>query len=608
MAVIKIMDELLANKIAAGEVVEKCASVVKELVENSIDAGSTEIKVELEEAGIKRITVIDNGKGMDKDDAVLAFSRHATSKVSDEDDLFHINTLGFRGEALASICSVSHVELKTSPGELGTEVIINGGKIESVKSGDARKGTSITVTELFYNTPARLKHLKSVYTELANITDYMNKLALSHPDIRFTLKNNDNVILQTDGSNNLLKTIKSIYGLGTVKKMLYIEGENEDYEIEGYISLPEIHRSSRNNMVTIVNGRVVRNAEINKKINDAYHSYKPDNRYPITVLKITVDPTVIDVNIHPTKMDIKFGKMNTLLDLIDSLVKGAITKKVLIPEVEIPDPVDENKEEKEVIKRPELQTLDLGRSFSTYENKNEYANMEEEIITNDDFVKETEEYKIDKNEEYSKDVEDTKNKLPELYPVGLVHGTYIICQNEKGMYMIDQHAAKERCNYEKFKKAMGQTTGNSIQMLFPLTVELANNEFIILKENLDFLRSLDFVIEEFGINSVIIKSHPTWLPKGYENEAIKRIIDIIVNIEKNFSVEKFNESVATMMSCKLAIKANMNITMDEMEALIDDLRKCDNPFNCPHGRPTMIYYSNYDLEKLFKRSGFDTKK
>jgi len=605
VAVIKIMDELLANKIAAGEVVEKCASVVKELVENSIDAGSTEIKVELEEAGIKRITVIDNGKGMDKDDALLAFSRHATSKVSDEDDLFHINTLGFRGEALASICSVSHVELKTSPGDLGTEVIINGGKTECVKSGDARKGTSITVTELFYNTPARLKHLKSVYTELANITDYMNKLALSHPDIRFTLKNNDNIILQTDGSNNLLKTIKSIYGLGTAKKMLYIEGENEDYEIEGYVSLPEIHRSSRNNMVTIVNGRVVRNAEINKKINDAYHSYKPDNRYPITVLKITVDPTVIDVNIHPTKMDIKFGKMDTLLELIDRLVKGAITKKVLIPEVEVPEPIEESKE---VIKRPELQTLDLGRIESSYENKNQYEFIEEEIITNDDFIKEKEEYKVDKNEEYSKDIEDSKNKLPELYPVGLVHGTYIICQNEKGMYMIDQHAAKERCNYEKFKKAMGETTGNSIQMLFPLTVELANNEFIILKENLEFLRSLDFVIEEFGINSVIIKSHPTWLPKGYENEAIKRIIDIIVNIEKNFSVEKFNENVATMMSCKLAIKANMNITIEEMEALINDLRKCDNPFNCPHGRPTMIYYSNYDLEKLFKRSGFDTKK
>lgn len=591
MAVIKVMDELLANKIAAGEVVEKCASVVKELVENSIDAGGNNIIVELEDSGVKRISVIDDGKGMDREDAVLAFSRHATSKVADEDDLFNINTLGFRGEALASICSVSHVHLKTSTGDgVGTEVIINGGKIESVEVGDARKGTNITVTQLFFNTPARLKHLKSLYTELANITDYMNKLALSHPDIRFVLKNNDNIILQTDGSGNLLKTIKSIYGLGTAKKMINIKGENEDYEIEGFISLPEVHRSSRNNMVTIVNGRVVRNSEINKTINDAYHSYKPDNRYPITVLNIVVDPSVIDVNIHPTKMDIKFGKMDTLLELIQKLVNEKIHKKVLIPEADV-----------KIIKpKVEVQTLELNRNESTL--KNDFLNeisYEEEFIINDEL--ET----VCEDENYSEDIKSEKDKLPELYPVGLVHGTYIVCQNEKGMYLIDQHAAKERCNYEKFKKEMGMTSGNSIQMLFPLTIELSNNEFIILKENLDFLRSLDFVIEEFGINSVIIKSHPTWLPKGYENEAIKRIVDIIINIEKNFSVEKFNESVATMMSCKLAIKANMNITMNEMESLIDDLRKCDNPFNCPHGRPTMIFFSNYDLEKLFKRSGFD---
>lgn len=594
MAVIKVMDELLANKIAAGEVVEKCASVVKELVENSIDAGGNNIIVELEDSGVKRISVIDDGKGMDREDAVLAFSRHATSKVADEDDLFNINTLGFRGEALASICSVSHVQLKTSTGDgVGTEVIINGGKIESVATGDARKGTNITVTQLFFNTPARLKHLKSLYTELANITDYMNKLALSHPDIRFVLKNNDNIILQTDGSGNLLKTIKSIYGLGTAKKMINIKGENEDYEIEGFISLPEVHRSSRNNMVTIVNGRVVRNSEINKTINDAYHSYKPDNRYPITVLNIVVDPSVIDVNIHPTKMDIKFGKMDTLLELIQKLVNEKIHKKVLIPEADV-----------KIIKpKVEVQTLELNRNESTF--KNDFLNeksYEEELVINDEF--ET----VCEDENYSEDIKSEKDKLPELYPVGLVHGTYIVCQNEKGMYLIDQHAAKERCNYEKFKREMGKTNGNSIQMLFPLTIELSNNEFIILKENLDFLRSLDFVIEQFGINSVIIKSHPTWLPKGYENEAIKRIVDIIINIEKNFSVEKFNESVATMMSCKLAIKANMNITMNEMEALIDDLRKCDNPFNCPHGRPTMIFFSNYDLEKLFKRSGFDTIK
>jgi len=335
MAVIKIMDEILANKIAAGEVVERCASVVKELVENSIDALSTEIKVELEEAGTKEIKVIDNGKGMDEEDAVLAFSRHATSKIDDEEDLFRLKTLGFRGEALASIAAVSKVDLQTCAGDIGTHVIINGGKIEKKEKGDARKGTSITVSELFYNTPARLKHMKSLYTELASITDYMNKLSLSRPDIRFTLSNNGNIILRTDGSNNVLKAIQSIYGTDVARKMLEIKAENDDYEIEGYISSPEVHRSSRNNMITLVNGRVVRNTLINKVINDSYHSYKPDNRYPITVIHITVDPSVIDVNIHPTKMDIKFSKIDTLLELLEKTIKQRIGNINFIPEVVI---------------------------------------------------------------------------------------------------------------------------------------------------------------------------------------------------------------------------------------------------------------------------------
>ena len=309
MAVIKIMDELLANKIAAGEVVEKCASVVKELVENSIDANSTEIKVELIEAGTKEIKVTDNGKGMDREDATLAFYRHATSKLKKEEDLYRIMTLGFRGEALASIASVSDVTLKTSQGDIGTIVHIKGGITLEVASGDARQGTIICVRDLFYNTPARLKHMKSLYTELANITDYMNKIALSHPEIRFTLINNDSVILRTDGSNNLLKTVHAIYGTEVSRNMLEISGENDDYEINGFISMPFIQRSNRNHIVTLVNGRVVRNQELNKTINDAYHSYKPDNRYPIVVIDITVDPSLIDVNIHPTKMDIKFSNM-----------------------------------------------------------------------------------------------------------------------------------------------------------------------------------------------------------------------------------------------------------------------------------------------------------
>ena len=592
MAIIKVMDEVLANKIAAGEVVEKCASVVKELVENSIDASSKEICVELIDAGVKEIKVTDNGKGMDKDDALLAFSRHATSKIDDEDDLFRLKTLGFRGEALASIAAVSKVDLKTSSGLLGTHICISGGKILSAENGDARRGSTFTISELFYNTPARLKHLNSLYTELANITDYMNKLALSRTDIRFSLYNNNKLILQTDGRGNTLKTIQSIYGNDVARKMLKVEGENADYTIKGFISSPEVHRSTRNNMITIVNGRVVRNNSINKTINDSYHSYKPDNRYPITVLYIEVDPSVIDVNIHPTKMDIKFSKMDTLLSLISEIIKNNITDRNFIPKAPVKDNINNLKPKYEEI------TLNLERDSSSFDLKEENYNEPKLYINNDltdnEIISEEEEV-------YNQYDEQT---MPEMYPVGLVHGTYIICQNEKGMYIIDQHAAKERCNYEKFKKEMGKPNIASTPLLFPIIIELSNTEFMILKENMNILRDLKFKIEEFGINSVIIKEHPTWI-NGDEEETIRKIIEIVINTKKEFSIEKFNEKVATMMSCKKAIKANMNITMEDMEVLISDLRKCKNPYNCPHGRPTTIFYSKYDMEKLFKRSGFD---
>ena len=593
MAIIKVMDELLANKIAAGEVVERCASVVKELVENSIDAGASEIKVLLKDAGTSEIKVVDNGKGMDKDDAVLAFSRHATSKIDDEDDLYRLETLGFRGEALASIAAVSKVDLKTCSSDIGTHVLINGGKILDVSLGDARRGTIITVSELFYNTPARLKHMKSLYTELASITDYMNKLALSHPKIRFILENNDNLILRTDGSGNLLKVIQSIYGNDVVRKMVPVSGENADYEINGYISLPEVHRSSRNNMVTIVNGRVVRNADINRVINEAYHSYKPDNRYPITVLNIAVDPSVIDVNIHPTKMDIKFSKMDTLIELISEIVISKISNRELIPKAFLKEEKEEIEEEKPKYVE---QFIKLDSKGSTIE---EVEIPDDELIVNDeleiDLVSDDDEYKV------------SEKLMPEMYPTGLVHGTYIILENEKGMYLMDLHAAKERCNYERFKKAMGKPIIASTPMLFPITIELTSSEYIILKEHLNLLTDLKFKVEEFGINSIIVKEHPAWLPTNNLEDSIRTIIDVIIK-EKEFSIEKFNEKVATMMSCKHAVRANTHLTIEDMRDLTEDLRNCKNPFNCPHGRPTTIFYSNYDLEKLFKRSGFDTKK
>ena len=582
MSKIKVMDELLANKIAAGEVVERCVNVVKELVENSIDAKSTEIKVDLIDAGTKQIKVTDNGVGMDKEDAVLAFSRHATSKLKTEEDLYRIETLGFRGEALASIASVSEVVLTTCNNEVGTSVIINGGKIESINSSDARIGTVIEINNLFYNTPARLKHLSSLYAELANITDYINKISLSNPDIKFTLTNNGNVLLQTSGNGDLLKVIYAIYGLDITKKMLDIKAENEDYTINGYISLPEVHRSSRNAIVTLVNGRVVRNQELNRIINDSYHSYKPDNRYPVVVLNIEVDPSLIDVNIHPTKMDIKFSNFEELKELVKTTIENRIKNINLIPHIEV-----EEKQEEIVDIKPKKIYEEIKLDFDT-------PVMEDTTVyqTNSEFLDDEE------------TIEDQIERMPMMYPVGSVHGTYIICQNEKGMYLIDQHAAKERINYEICLEKLTSLDNKNIKLLIPITLEYTASEYIVLNENLEFLRNMNFEIESFGINSVIIKAHPTWIPKGNEVNAIKKVIELVIYKEKNFDIKKFNDHLAATMACKMSIKANESLTLDEMKYLVEDLRKCKNPFNCPHGRPTTIYYSTYDLEKLFKRSGF----
>ena len=606
MAKIHIMDEILANKIAAGEVVERCSSVVKELVENSIDAGATEIKVELIEAGTKEIKVIDNGTGMEQEDAVNAFQRHATSKLSSEEDLYRIDTLGFRGEALPSIASVSEVVLTTSTGGVGTVVKINGGKLIAVERGDARKGTIFQVKNLFYNTPARLKHLKSLYAELASITDYMNKIALSHPSIQFRLSNNGNEILNTDGSNHLLKTIKAVYGLNVARKMIEVSAEDDDYTIYGFISMPEIHRSSRNHMVTIVNGRVVRNQELNRVINDAYHSLKPDTRYPIVVLEIEVDPSLIDVNIHPTKMDIKFSKLEELKLLIEHMIREKLHRKNLIPEAEL--------EESYEVPRPKYveQTLVLEKEIEPVKEQEPASFLEEEEIPiNMEFVaqKEEQEEEILKvSQEENKQEVEKEHRMPEMYPVGVVHGTYIICQNEDGMFLIDQHAAKERVNYEYYMKKMGNPNIVSTPLLFPITVELSTSEFILVKEKLDVLRDLKFVVEENGLQSLLIKEHPAWLPQDDIEGSIRKIIEILIQEGKHFSIEKFNEKVSTMMSCKHAIKANQYVDMKEIEQLIQDLRRCDNPFHCPHGRPTTVFLTNYDLEKLFKRSGFENLK
>lgn len=577
MSKIRVMSENLANKIAAGEVVEKCSSIVKELVENSIDAMATNILIVLNDGGLKSIRVDDDGYGMDKQDALLAFQRHATSKIYHDDDLFFIGTLGFRGEALPSIASVSEVKLKTSMGEVGTFIHIKGGKLLKEEMSDAKKGTSITVTNLFYNTPARLKYLKTEQSELANCVSLIEKEALAHPNISFTLINNEHTLVKTSGSNQLYKTIHEIYGLNVSSKMMKIKATSDDYDIYGYICKPEILKSNRNHMITIVNNRVVRNNDLNRVINDAYYTYKPDTKYPIVVLKIDTDPTLIDVNIHPTKQNIKMAKMDVLNDLLFNTIKEALYKNLLIPDATLRLPKEYNEVKEEII---------TSKICESEEQKEESVQVE---------------FDLGRAEEENSVVVNKEMKQLVLYPVGLAHGTYIIAQNEEGVYLIDQHAAQERINYEKVKNGLKEKMIHKIALLIPITIELSNGEYLILKENFDYLHTLGFEIEDFGINTVIIKAHPTWLITGYEEESIRRIIDIVIADKKKFDPVKFNDHIAATIACKMSIKANMEISHEAQEELLRELCKCDNPYNCPHGRPTIIKFSIYDLERMFKR-------
>ena len=588
MSRIKVMDELLSNKIAAGEVVEKVVSIVKELVENSIDAKATMIKVDLKEAGLREITVTDNGIGMDKNDAPLAFQRHATSKLYTDDDLFNINSLGFRGEALPSIAAVSDVVLKTCQDDVGTQIHIKGGKILENKPSEGRIGTQITVTNLFYNTPARLKHLSSPYAELAGVTEYVNKMALSYPEVKFILRNDEKELLNTSGSGNLLKVIKSIYGLDIAKKMLPIEISNDDYEVSGYISLPEVNRSSRNHMTVLVNGRVIKNQYLNRIINDAYFSFKEDTRYPIVVIKITADPILVDVNIHPSKQDIKFSNFEDLKNMISEVINKTIRSKLLIPKIEVKE-------------QPTVKYENLSLNLERNSISEEPSLLDKQKLTNLVNFNYEPNNELDNEEEPSYIEERPKETLPELYPIGLALGTYIVCENERGIYLIDQHAAEERINYEKNSYLLAHPNNDVISPLIPMIIELPNNEFIIAKEKLDIIKSYNIDIEEFGINSFRVISHPTWFPKGNEEKIVRRIIEEIVNKGKDFSLAKFNNSLAALISCKMSIKANTRITKEAQEEIINKLRKCNNPFNCPHGRPTIINFTTYEIEKMFKR-------
>lgn len=624
MGKIRQLDETLSNKISAGEVVERPASVVKELVENAIDANSTIVEIDIEEAGLARIRVIDNGDGMDEEDVRKAFMRHATSKIKDDHDLFHIRSLGFRGEALPSIASVSRMEMKTSTGDIGTAITVMGGKVEAIEAASCRKGTDIVVTELFYNTPARLKYLKTISTELGNISDIVNRLALSHPEISFRLTHNGRNLLHTNGNGDVLHVLASIYGMSIAKKMIPLEASSLDFQVSGWIALPEVTRASRNYITTLINGRFIKNYPLVKAIQEGYHTLLPIGRFPIVLLNINMDPVLVDVNVHPSKMEVRLSKEGELNELVTTSIRNTFKKRELIPSGFIQEKKEKHESEQTFLEldhlplKGEMKPVTgkvIPESFSREgENIKEPQPIEKNEIfpltgkNTEDFNAETQrdespvvrESHYFMNEDDYKVKEENTSRVPPLYPVGQMHGTYIFAQNEKGLYIIDQHAAQERINYEFFKEKVGEVRSELQEMLVPLMFEYSTNDYLKIIENQNELEAVGVFIEQFGHNSFIIRSHPTWFLKGKEKEIIEEMIEQLLQMKK-VDIKKLREEAAIMMSCKAAIKANRYLKNEEIQALLDELRRTSDPFTCPHGRPIIIHYSTYELEKMFKR-------
>lgn len=596
---IKQLDEILANKIAAGEVIERPANVVKELVENSIDASSSKIDIIIEEGGMNLIEIVDDGSGMDQEDAKLCFSRHATSKITNDQDLFCIQTLGFRGEAIPSIASISHFELKTSDGQSGSTVVYEFGKFIEQKQSDLKRGTKITVTKLFQNVPARLKYVKSVNAEFAHIQNYVERLSLSHPDIAFTLMHNGKVTYKTNGNGQLLEVIHQIYGLSVVKNMLNLKVENDEFEVEGYIGKIEVNRASKNHIVTLVNHRIVKNQIAIDAINQAYRKYLADNRYPIAIINIEIDPYLVDVNVHPSKLEVKFSKESELKQLIFDGVSKTLEGVNLTYQA---------KEEKPVFK-PQLDQLDLEIDF-----RQEVPPLQVQPIERPapSYIhEEKEEYQASPiNQEIleQKIIEEIKETPPEvplkemkkkIFVKAQIHGTYIVGEDGEGMYLIDQHAAQERINYEYFLEKYSHPDMTMRDLLVPITVEYPLSECMIIEERKELLKEVGIYLDPFG-NGFIIKQLPMWMNQINEHLFIEDMIQQVLKDNKIDLLSLQEHAIATL-SCKASLKGNSHLSIESMQTIVDNLMRCDNPYVCPHGRPTIIHYSAYDLEKLFKR-------
>ncbi|MFE4709522.1 DNA mismatch repair endonuclease MutL [Paenibacillus sp. NPDC056722] len=701
MAKIHVLDEHIANQIAAGEVVERPASVVKELVENAIDAGSTVIEVSVEEGGLQSIRVKDNGSGIEPDDCETAFYRHATSKIVTGRDLFQITSLGFRGEALPSIAAVSKVSLLTASKDdgVGRKIEIEGGNLRINEDSPSGQGTDFAVRELFFNTPARLKYMKSIQTELGHISDTMYRTALAHPGISFTLHHNGNQLLRTLGNGDLLQVIAAIYGTSAAKAMLPVTAEDPDFKISGFVSRPEWTRSNRNGVTTIVGGRHIRSNGLNAAIMRAYHTLLPINRYPLLVLKFDMHPSLVDVNVHPAKLEVRFSKENELYKFVEEEIRKVLMGQSLIPRPskepigsknsgafiqeqfafgrgasqqspsgEIPaapnvPPGAQHPVNPGDVTRPQETNSDLAaagsspsyegvnspvkpelfqsrESTASYGSGNPLSSSPLGVGTSNDGYRNSpsgasgnysgnpsrpstggaasnnysggyrpspaapvNKGQFPVSEELWAPAASEESGLPafpELNYIGQHHGTYIIAQNDSGLYLIDQHAAHERINYEYYYEKFGRPEDASQELLLPITLEFTPSESRQLSERLHWFQQAGVYLEHFGGQTFLVRSLPYWFPEGDEKAVIEEMAEWVLS-ERAIDLAKLREKSSILCSCKASIKANQKLTEQEVETLISRLAACRQPYTCPHGRPIVISFSAYDLEKLFKR-------
>ena len=705
MGKINILSAELSNKIAAGEVVERPSSVVKELVENSIDAGSTNIKVIIKEFGIQQIRIIDNGSGISNDDLARAFLRHATSKISADYDLFHIETLGFRGEALASISSVSKVTIKSCAGEVqGKMLVLEGGKVVSEEYYAPIKGTDLSVENLFYNTPARLKYLRNPHTEQANITNIIHKFALSYPNVAFELHVDGKITFKTYGDGDVHKILSKIYNMGVARNMIEFSGNNDDYKVFGYISVPEETRASKNYINIFINGRYIKNYGIQNAIIDAYGTLLMINRYPLCVINIEMDPILLDVNVHPTKQEVRLSKEAELIRLIKEVIAERLSNYTYIPqgmnnvltkkekakiekinfldeldnkfgdvedkntfseekkepevdlevELSFPDTQEEvashviqeddflfggdslnnSREEKTSVQskentsnqrsktqriksdlpdlsysshprdnrnkfgdKPTKKEIENFMNFSKKEDNSSYDDRTEKVVSN--VVKDDSHFNEIKDAKIVQDDDTKVRTLPDLKVLAQIFKTYILSEADNKLFLIDQHAAAERYNYEKLQREFIERKNYKKQMLIPLMFDFSVDEAAEVRNNLEKFEELGIVFEEFGDNSYVVREFPGWIEED-EEQMIKIIVEKVLR-NNNITFNELRNDAIAMASCKMSIKANQVLTDVEMNKVISDLYECKNPFTCPHGRPIITKMEKKDLEKMFKR-------